>query len=259
MTEEQKFLFDLKGWLLIPGVLEQGLLEAIKEHLHLVRHQPEKLAPKDRHGYAGPAAELLDHPVVVGVLRTILASDTNDKAYGFRLDGNYFQYRKQGDAGVEPHGGGPNVLPNFSYQCKNQWIYSALTRVVWELNEVEQGAGGTLLMSGSHKANFSVPKEHLKKASWLFETYSCPAGSVLFFTENLCHSGAEWKLPYPRIAVFNAYVHGQAQYHKMRWDYETIADWPPKRQTLVRGVWGADFHVTPAILNDWYGNDNRAY
>lgn len=259
MTQEQKFLFDLKGWLLLPGVLEPSLTEAIKEHAHVLTHAPEKLAPQDRHSYSGPAAELLDHPAIVGILREILSPDTKPTAYGFRCDGSYLQYRHAGDEGIAPHGGGANVTPNFSYQCKNQMIYSALTRVVWELNEVEKGAGGTLLMSGSHKANFDLPAEHLKRESWVYETYACPPGSVLFFTENLCHSGARWNSAHPRIAVFNCYTHHQTQYHKMRWDAAAIAAMPAKRRTLFRGVWGADFHTNPPTINDWYGQDNRSY
>ena len=135
----------------------------------------------------------------------------------------------RGNVGIDPHGGGSNVHPNFSYQCKNRRIFSALTRVVWELNEVEAGNGGTLLMSGTHKANFAVPECHRVKESGLFETYSCAPGSVLFFTENLCHSGADWQMPHPRIAIFNCYTHSQAQYHKMNWNTATVAEWPRKR------------------------------
>ena len=35
------------------------------------------------------------------------------------------------------------------------------------------------------------------------ETYSCPAGSVLIFTESLLHASNDWLLPNPRVAVFN--------------------------------------------------------
>ncbi|MCE9591250.1 MAG: phytanoyl-CoA dioxygenase family protein [Planctomycetes bacterium] len=259
MSDEQKFLFDMKGWLLIPGVLSADQCKELREFFHVMKNTPEKLAPKDRHSYAGPASALVDHPVAAGVLREILGGDTSPNAWGFRLDGSYLQYRHEGNTGIEPHGGGPGAGPMFAYQCKNQHIYSGLTRVVWELNPVEKGAGGTLLMSGSHKANFNVPPSHYKQDSWLFETYDCPEGSLLFFTENLCHSGATWKSKTPRIAVFNCYTSSMTQYHKSRWDAETIADWPAKRQSLVRGVWAADFNTSPTVANDWYGPDNRAY
>src|SRR5688572_5840723 len=33
MTEEQKFVFDLKGWLLLPAVLERQQIEALRAHV----------------------------------------------------------------------------------------------------------------------------------------------------------------------------------------------------------------------------------
>lgn len=35
------------------------------------------------------------------------------------------------------------------------------------------------------------------------ECYSCPAGSVLIFTESLIHASNDWLLPNPRVAIFN--------------------------------------------------------
>ena len=31
--------------------------------------------------------------------------------------------------------------------------------------------------------------------------YECPAGSAIFFTENLCHAGPVWQRNTPRVAV----------------------------------------------------------
>ncbi|MCX5660931.1 MAG: hypothetical protein NTW19_14595 [Planctomycetota bacterium] len=195
----------------------------------------------------------------MGILRQILAADASVNGYGFRCDGHYIQNRGYGDPGIDPHGGGPAVGPIFAYQCKNRQIYSGLTRVVWELNEVERGNGGTLLMSGSHKANWNVPDAHLKKDSWLFETYACPPGSLLFFTENLCHSGSPWlNKKHNRLAVFNAYTAADTQYHKLGWPHEVIEAMPPKRQSLFRGVWRANFGVSPTAINDTYSPTNRA-
>lgn len=259
MTEDQKFTFDLKGWLLVPSVLNEAQIQACRQHLTALVEAPETLPPDQRHHYAGPVADLWDHPVIVGILRTIICKDMNEKAYGFRADGSYIQRRKKGNDGIEPHGGGPNVHPNFNYQCRNGEIYSGLTRVVWELNPVEKGAGGTLLMSGSHKSGFHVPKSHLVKSSPLYETYSCPPGSVLLFTENLCHSGALWNSDTPRLAVFNCYSHHQCQFHKGNWNHDTIMTFPEKRRTLFRGVWGHDFHAKGSSPNDYYGKDNHSW
>ena len=41
------------------------------------------------------------------------------------------------------------------FQVGGGQIYSGLTRVVFELNPVKKGQGGTSFLSGSHKLNFS--------------------------------------------------------------------------------------------------------
>jgi len=258
MTDEQKFVFDMKGWLLVPGVLSAAECREIRDFLTTLRERRDTLPPHERAGYGGAVAKLHDHPVVVGILRSIIAQDVNDKAYGFRLEANYIQHRQAGSDGIDPHGGGAGAGP-LGYQVYNGNIYSGLTRVVWEINEVEKGTGGTLLMSGSHKSAYGVPQPHRVKSSPLFETYACPEGSLLFFTESLCHSGAMWRSATPRLAVFNCYSDHMTQYHKQRWNPEVVTSWPAKRQSLMRGVWHADFNQSPTVINDWYGDDNRSY
>jgi ectoine hydroxylase-related dioxygenase (phytanoyl-CoA dioxygenase family) len=117
-------------------------------------------------------------------------------------------------------------------------VHAGLTRVVWELNEVGPGDGGTLLLSGSHKAAFPLPDALSDRDSPLWETYSCPAGSVLIFTEALCHSGARWNNEQrDRLSVFTCYNTVNAKWGKGRPTSEVIESMPPKRRTLFRGVW----------------------
>jgi hypothetical protein len=52
-------------------------------------------------------------------------------------------------------------------------IYAGMTRIVWELNEVVRGKGGTCLIPGSHKAE--VPgssaqmSQELRPSQWSAE------------------------------------------------------------------------------------------
>ena len=50
--------------------------------------------------------------------------------------------------------------------------FAGLTRVVWELNVVEEGDGGTLFITGSHKSAFTAPKSAYQNKSSLWDTYS---------------------------------------------------------------------------------------
>jgi hypothetical protein len=230
MTEEQKFIFDLKGYLLIPEVLKPSEIAALKVQIETIRTDPESLPPHERRFPGGTASFLIDHPVVMDILHEILGE--------VRMESSWFTYRTVGDGGPPPHGGVRNVNPNFNYQCRNGKIYSALTRVVFELNEVKAGEGGTLFLPGSHKANFQIPEGHRQTDSPLFETYSCPPGSIIIFTENLCHSGVAWQNPdRPRIAIFNCYNFVGCQFHKPSVPEHVIEGLPPEKQAYFRNVW----------------------
>ena len=198
---------------------------------------------------------MLDHPVVVGVLRDILEGDRGDECYGFRCENSFSTIRQKGQAGPGPHGGhwhGPH-----GYRVYRDRIYSGLTRVVWELNPVETGDGPTAFISGTHKMNFSLPESYNKHDSPLLETYSCPAGSVVIFTENTTHAGMTWNSDkHDRIAILNCYNAGLVQYHKMNLPYDVIAAMPPKRQTLFRGVWQHDFANQKP--NNFFNEENMA-
>ena len=72
MTEEQKFLFDLNGFLIVENVLPEDQIERIKEQVYLMTHDPEKLPLHSRTVPGGELAALIDHPVVEGILHEIL-------------------------------------------------------------------------------------------------------------------------------------------------------------------------------------------
>ena len=256
MTDEQKFIFDLKGWLLVPGVLTEEESALLREHVLQLK---EEYGDKDNNytprRWEMPSQALFDHPVVVGVLREGLAGDPGPDCYGFRCESSMPRARTTDYEGLPPHGGG-DIGP-LAYNCHNGRIYSGLTRVVWELNPVEEGDGGTLLMSGSHKGNFGIHKNHMDFDSPMFESYTCPPGSVLFFTESLCHAGPLWtNSERQRISIFNCYGPALAQFHKTNLSADIVAAMPPKRQTLFRGVWQADFGQGRS--NNYFAAENLA-
>jgi hypothetical protein len=255
MTEEQKFLFDLKGWLLIPAVLKEAEIAAIKDHF-----------AKGGNGFTGPAQELLDHPVVADVLNEILSEwEPQEDYYNFRCENSFVTIRqhgwKPGSTDVPHVVRPPQAAGVMNYQCKGGRIYSALTRVVWELNPVEKGDGGTLFLSGTHKANFPYPPSVREPDNAYMESYACPAGSVFIFTESLLHAATAWKNPnVDRVSLFNCYNSIWAQWHRLNLPHDLIESMPPKRRTLFRGVFAHDFTIQPHKegSNRYYSANNRA-
>lgn len=253
LTVDQKYGFDLRGWLLIPGVLSEEEIEPLREHVRRLHEDPESIPEKDRSAMGGPCVNLIDHPIVVAFMNEFVYNPFTDGAkspalgnqtcYGFRMEKSFSQYRKAGDGKFVPHnGGGMMRVPgdHHTYHAFPGHAKSVLTRALWELNPVQEEKGGTLFVSGSHKAAFPSPEEEIQKMySPYWDTYSCPAGSVLFFTEAVTHSSSIWSDNTPRIAIFNSYNMIGSKWHNWDPHPDLLAEMPAQRQTLFRPVYVA--------------------
>ena len=146
MTEEQKFFFDLRGWLLLPSILTPAEIEVMKAEVYAGAAK----------GYEGNLQKLLDHPAVTGILTEVLAEPgfLSDEFYSFRCENSFTTVRppgwtisERGDNGM-PHVVRPPQQANAArYQVAGNKIFSGLTRVAWELEAVEAGQGGTSFLS----------------------------------------------------------------------------------------------------------------
>ena len=262
MSEEQKYLFDLKGWICLPGLLSDDQAAEIREHQTKFHFEPESLPVAQRNSVGGPSQLLLDHPVIVGILNEVVSHQAiaSEDCYGFRFERTRTDYREAGHDNFRPHGGGGyfNFCGNSHlYQMLPGKVHAGLTRVVWEINPVGPGDGGTLLLSGSHKAAIPRPDSLSGRDSSIWDTYTCPAGSALIFTEALCHTGTRWtNEKTPRISLFNLYNTVNSKWGMSSVPPEVIAAMPPKRRTLFRGAWvGAGEKMKS---NLYYDDENYA-
>ncbi|MBT5873173.1 MAG: hypothetical protein HOH43_07110 [Candidatus Latescibacteria bacterium] len=263
MTEEQKFFFDLRGWILLPSVLDETEIEVMKAEVYAGAEK----------SFGGNLQKLIDHPAVVGILTEILSEPAfaSDDGYSFRCENSFITVRPPGwDTGERSDNGMPHVVrpPQqanaMRYQVAGGRIFSGLTRVVWELEEVKSGQGGTTFLSGSHKAAFGYGgpdpyRPSISESPWeqnmrdTMDQYSCPPGSVVIFTESLIHAANNWTNPdSSRCAVFNCYNSIWAQWHRLNLGHELISAMPAKRQSLFRGTWALG-----AGGNQTYSEDNR--
>lgn len=241
LTEDQKYIFDTQGWLTIPGVLSDDEINEMRDFCYRLKKERESIPEHHRSSIGGPLEKLTDHPIVLGFMNEFLTSNyASEHCYGFRLEGTFLTIREKGHDNFRPHGGqGMLRFPGNShtYHLHHDQAHSGLTRVVWELNPVKKGGGGTLFIAGSHKAAFPPPKSTQDRNCPLWEDYSCPAGSVLFFTEAITHTGARWMDDaIDRVAIFNCYNTIGNKWHKWEPPPKHVAEMPFKRQTLFRPV-----------------------
>lgn len=273
MNAFQKFLFDVKGWVVLPAVVGAAEVERIKSHLAALRESPESLPEHQRSTFAGPCGDLLDHPVLVEALRDLIGPDlgpnhvptvdidqpAESAAYAFRCDNSFLAVR-HADKHVnrDAHNGGPTMGPTHNYQWVAGRMFSPSVRVVWELNPVRMNGGGTVFFSGTHKANFPMPPV-AEIDDRYFESYECPAGSLVLFSENVCHGSATWRdETHPRMAIFNHYTHYTMRFHPDVPPAALIDTMPPLRRTLFRDVWTYRFERRPPVPNNYENAGNRA-
>jgi len=244
MSDYDKFLCDLKGFLVIPGVLTEEEIRTVREHTKIYVKDPDSLPTHHRAPIAGPAEFLINHPRVMGILQEVIAPSREH----IRLESVFISCRSDKNSGNQwrPHVGGTNLHSSFSYRFYNGRIYSAMTRIVWELNEVKKGQGGTCLVPGSHKANLASaqdgtwPEQADQPDSGVWETYGCPPGSLVVFSEGVRHTGADWTNPEnPRCAILMAYNHVTVRFHEPKpcMNPVVIGGLSEERQKFFRDVW----------------------
>ena len=242
MSEHDRVVFDLKGYIVKPAVLDRSEIKQIKEFVLRQKNDPQSLPPHERRLPGGAFAKLIDRKEVMDVLLSVIDPDPEK----IRLENVFLSYRERGEGEWTPHAGGRTTNPNYAYNFHDGRIYAGMTRVVWELNEVIEGKGGTCFIPGSHKANYNIRTNPLKsidaRDSGLWESYGCPPGSLVIFSEAVRHSADFWQNPNsPRVAIFCAYNHINVRHHKPNIDPVVIEKLAPKHQRFFRDVYHPQF------------------
>ena len=243
MTDEERFRFDLTGFLVRPAVFPPDEVAEMVEHIRRMTMERDQLPPAHRYPPGGPLSRLIDHPQIVDVLREVIGPE-------LRINSSYAAWRRKGEAHeLGLHRGGVRSDPIFGYRVVDGRINAGMVRVIVELSDVGRDDGGTHFLVGSHKADFKLHPDHLKLAwdgrSEFLHGYECPAGSVVFFTENVAHGGPEWRAEHPRVAVFTAYTHVAICHHLGLVPSEVVEGLPREKQAYFRQPWLLDFRDAP--------------
>ncbi len=156
MTLEEKFLFDLQGYLVIKNVLTQAEVaepNAVADE-KFPRVPGQTGQRTSRVSTWGPAYQaLIDHPKIVPYLVELIDSK-------FRLDHDYCIFMHEGDKGGNLHGGEGHEGDHW-YKYRDGRMLNGLCVVTFFLTPAAVGDGGFARIPGTHKSNFvqAVPPE----------------------------------------------------------------------------------------------------
>lgn len=220
MNAKERYLFDLQGFLLIPGVLSRPTLDVMNA---AIDQGPEKELPF-RNGILEWGSEyraLIADPAIQPYLTAILGKH-------YRLDHEYAIIHKKGAKGLDLHGGNTPYDPGQYYHVRDGRIYSGLTVVSYALTDIGPDDGGFCCIPGSHKANFPVPEE-FERHDDMGPTIHVPqrAGDVLIFTEALTHGTFPWQGSHERRSLllkFSPSMIAWAEHHRSEEFLATLND-----------------------------------
>jgi hypothetical protein len=194
MTDEDRFLFDLQGYIVVPDALSAEQLETLNATLD--EQIAEKASHARTHRFGGllnwgkPYRDLVDNPRLQSQLEQIVGDR-------FRLDHLFLDVCRDGKGpiGTTLHGSSGYFDPAQYYRHHRGRMYNGLTVVAYNLRDVSPGDGGTGVIPGSHKSNFNFPNEwrDLEEAHPRVDHLTGPAGTAVIFTEALTHGTLPWR------------------------------------------------------------------
>ena len=245
MTEEERYLFDLQGYLVVEDVLEPEEVREFNDLLDgydLWKQPRGRDAPLDYwaqdeyffhvgspHRWDRPFADLIGHRQMSKYLQELLGPQ-------FRFDHGHAMFMRQGSTTLELHGGGTPRLPTISYRVDDGLMRSGLTVVAYALCDVGPGDGGFAAVPGSHKSNFACPESFLwmrEPGPWL-QHIPHRAGSAIIFTEALTHGTLPWTADHERRALLYRYTPGHMAFvGRYRQDGAEEAGWAYPRSSAV--------------------------
>jgi Phytanoyl-CoA dioxygenase (PhyH) len=219
MTADQRYLFDLNGYIIVRGVLTPEEIQKANEIID--KHSDKMIERSDgplrnakvgtpMYG-TGPGRKdlggvlewgkndsrifqsILAHPKLVPYFRGLLG-------VGYRMDHLPFVLvQDHGSEGFALHGGTIDCStgqynPELAYNCMHGTIRCSLLGCNVMLTDHNAGDGGFCIVPGSHKSNFRMPSTMIdgEQYSEFIQQPITKAGDVVLFSEGTVHGALPW-------------------------------------------------------------------
>jgi hypothetical protein len=222
MSTDEKYLFDLLGYVVVRDVLSAEHLEVANAAIDAseLTQSPEyfgdSAALKGENSstrlsssgnlleldkpFCDPFREMLAHPKTIPHLNTILGE-------GWRLDhGPGLIAMDKGCSGGMLHGS----FDNAPYFYREGRIFTGLCVIEYLLADEGPGDGGVSVVAGSHKANLTCPAKMLRWEQYqeFVTEVNAKAGDAVIFSEACTHGTLPWTADHQRRAILFKYNAG---------------------------------------------------
>ena len=234
MTPEERFVFDLQGYLVIKGVLspaEVAELNAVADQ----QFAPKPGEDTNNRRYFGivnwgePYKQLIDHPKIVPYLVELLGPK-------FRLDHDYSIFMTRGEKLGKLHGG-HWTAPDHWYRYQDGVMRNGLSVVTFFISDAAEGDGGFACIPGSHHSNclgdlpedvraFQSPRPYVVQPA-------VEAGDALFFTEALIHGTTAWTASHERRALLYKYSPGHSAWWQTYYDVDSLRPLTEQQERIL--------------------------
>ena len=197
MNDEQKYLFDLQGYIVLKNVVPENIIQSVEKLTrNLLTETSSSLSDPvsikdwdndDRSIHNIVEADtafqyFIDIPEVIDIVQEI-SGDT------YRLNHTYGKFWTGIGNYTTFHFHGTPLVPQASYRYHNGQIISTLTKAVFPLLDCNEDDGCFAVIPGSHKSNFERPfgDHHHPRMSPKIEPIPANAGDCIIFSEALSH------------------------------------------------------------------------
>ena len=237
LTDEERYRFDLQGYLVVPGALGATEVDACNRAIDAVAGTPA--ATEGMLGWPEPHREpfrcLLVHPAVVARLNELCGVRC-------RLDHGPRLLAGGDGTGAELHGGGEPFSPATWYHQQNGRIFASAVTAAWQLG----GEGGLCVVPGSHKAVEPAPagvRAGGDRDAPMDVVRELPtrAGDLVLFAETVTHGARPGNGAGDRRIVLYTYTVGAVVAHAGRafLPEEVWGDWTrelnPEQHAVLYG------------------------
>ena len=232
LTDEEKFRFDLQGYLVVKAVLSK---EECLELSALADRVWPRVEGDGRYRRTGPISQwhqkfldLADHANLLPYLIDLVGSRV-------RLDHDYCIFMQRDEIQTALHGGPRIHETDHWYHYSDGVMRNGLTVATYALTDANAGDGGFTCVPGSHKTNFLklFPRD-VARFERLVDYVDQPpmeAGDVLIFTEALIHGTGRWNAEHERRALLYKYSPPHSTWKKTGYD---LNDYPTATEQQKR-------------------------